>query len=197
MIKTTAMLKEELKDYKAPSNKILNMVKNEELFPIVRGLYETDNSTSGYLLAASIYNPSYLSFDFALSFYGLIPEAVYTFTSATFNKNRKRKFNTPFGNFMYRDVPKDVYPLGIKVMHEGDYSFLIAEKEKAICDKLYSLSPKASIKDLENTLFNELRIDESEFNNLNKEKLIEYAKLYNSTNLKFLTKILKRGNWWL
>lgn len=193
MIKTTTMLKEELKDYKAPNNKIMHMVKNNELFPIVRGLYETDRNTAGYLLAASIYNPSYLSFDYALSFYGLIPEAVYTFTSATFKKNRKRKFQTAFGTFIYRDIPADVYPLGIKILYEGDYSFLISEAEKAICDKLYTLSPVGNIKELEYVLFSDLRIDENEFDKLDKEKMIKYAGFYKSTNLNVLIKWLRRN----
>ena len=193
MIKTTAILVEELKDYSAPNDKITNMVKNKELFPIVRGLYETDSNTSGYLLAASIYNPSYLSFEFALSFYGLIPEAVYTFTSASFKKNRKKSFRTPFGNFIYRDIPEKVYPLGIKIMYEGDYSFLIADAEKAICDKLYTLSPISSIKELDYVLFENLRIDEDEFYKLDKDKLIKYAELYRSTSLKIFIKQIKRN----
>lgn len=60
------------------------MVKSGEYIQIVKGFYETDKSTADYLLAGSIYGPSYLSFEFALAFCGLIPEAVYTFTSATF-----------------------------------------------------------------------------------------------------------------
>lgn len=192
MIKTTKILIEELKDYSAPNNKIINMVKNKALFPIVRGLYETDGNTSGYLLASSIYNPSYLSFDFALSFYGLIPEAVYTFTSATFNKNRKRKFDTPFGTYTYRDVPEAVYPSGIRIIYERDYSFLIADAEKAICDKLYTISPISNIKDLENVLFNELRIDADKFYKLNLGKLIKYAELYRSTNLNTLIRFVRR-----
>lgn len=194
MIKTTAILVEELKNYKAPNDKIRNMVKNKELFPIVRGLYETDGNTSGYLLASSIYNPSYLSFDFALSFYGLIPEAVYTFTSATFKKNRRRKFTTPFGTFLYRDIPETVYPLGIRIMQEGNYSYLIADAEKAICDKLYTLSPASNIKELEYILFNDLRIEEDEFYKLDKEKMSRFAKLYRSTNLDLLVKLLRRKN---
>lgn len=193
MIKTTTMLKEELKDYSAPNDKITNMVKNKELFPIVRGLYETNRNTSGYLLASSIYNPSYLSFDFALSYYGLIPEAVYTFTSATFRKNRKKKFNTPFGTFIYRDVPEEVYPLGIRVIHEGKYSYLLANAEKAICDKLYTLSPASNIRELEDVLFNDLRIEKEDFYSLDKDKMSKYAKLYNSTNLDILIKLLRRN----
>lgn len=192
MIKTTAMLVEELKDYSAPNDKITNMVRNKELFPIVRGLYETERNTSGYLLAASIYNPSYLSFDFALSFYGLIPEAVYTFTSATFKKNRKRKFKTLFGTFTYRDIPEAVYPLGIRIIREENYSYFIADAEKAICDNIYTLVPVSNIKELEAILFNDLRIDEDEFYNLDEEKMIRYAKLYKSTSLNTLIRLLRR-----
>ncbi len=186
------MLIEELKNYSSPNDKISNMVKNQELFPIVRGLYETDRNTSGYLLASSIYNPSYLSFDFALSFYGLIPEAVYTFTSATFKKNRKRQFDTLFGTFTYRDIPEAVYPLGIRIIHEGDYSYLIADAEKAVCDKLYTIPPASNIRDIERIIFNDLRIDEEDFYKLDLDKLSKYAKLYNATNLDMLIKLLRR-----
>ena len=51
---------------------------------------ETDSTVSGHLLAASIYGPSYLSFEFALSWHGLIPEAVYNCTAATFGKKKRR-----------------------------------------------------------------------------------------------------------
>ena len=76
MIKTYAMIVDELSEYSAPENKLSRMVKEGIYIPIVKGLYETEKATSGYLLAGSIYGPSYLSFDFALSRYGLIPEAV-------------------------------------------------------------------------------------------------------------------------
>ena len=91
MIKTTNMLLEELNTYASPNNKIGRMVQAKELIPIVKGLYETNSSTPGYLLAGSIYGPSYLSFDFALGIHGLIPEAVYAFTSATFEKKKKKQ----------------------------------------------------------------------------------------------------------
>lgn len=37
------------------------------------------------MLVGVIYGPSYLSFDFVLAWYGLIPETVQTFTSAALN----------------------------------------------------------------------------------------------------------------
>ena len=59
MIKTTAMILEEINEYASPKTKLSRMVKQGKYIPVVRGLYETDGSVPGYLLAASIYGPSY------------------------------------------------------------------------------------------------------------------------------------------
>ena len=67
MIKTTAILLEDLKQYANPASKLSRMVKNGEYIQIVKGLYETDPTTPGYLLAGSIYGPSYLSFEFRIT----------------------------------------------------------------------------------------------------------------------------------
>ena len=94
----------ELSEYDSPKSKLSRMAKSGEYFPITKGIYETDRYTPAYLLAGSIYGPSCISFEYALSFYGMIPEAVYTVTSATFEKKKKKKFETAFGTFTYRDV---------------------------------------------------------------------------------------------
>ena len=91
MIKTTNMLLEELRDYANPKAKLSRMVKQGQCFPVTRGVYETDRNVPAYLLAGSIYGPSYISFEYALSYYGMIPEAVYTVTCATFEKKKKKK----------------------------------------------------------------------------------------------------------
>ena len=97
MIKTTNMLLEELRDYANPKAKLSRMVKQGQCFPVTRGVYETDRNVPAYLLAGSIYGPSYISFEYALSYYGMIPEAVYTVTCATFEKKKKKKYETIFG----------------------------------------------------------------------------------------------------
>lgn len=119
MIKTTAMLLEELKEYGSPKSKLARMTERGECFPITRGLYETDRNVPAYLLAGSICGPSYISFEYALGHYGLIPEAVYTVTSATFEKKKKKKYETVFGTFTYRNVPSEAFPLGIRLIQEG------------------------------------------------------------------------------
>lgn len=90
MIITTGIAKQNLANYSNQNNKILRDIRDGKLFKIVNGLYETDINTPGYLLAGSIYGPSYISFEYALSYYGLIPERVTTITCATFNKKRKK-----------------------------------------------------------------------------------------------------------
>ncbi len=192
MIKTTAMLLEQLKDYRYPANKLSRLVSEGIVFPVVRGLYVTDRTVPSRVLAACIYGPSYLSFDYALSYWQLIPEVAYTFTSATFDKKKKKQFDTPFGLFLYRDVPMDAYPAGIKIIYEGDYTFLIAEPEKALCDKLYTISPVANLKEFEVLLFDDLRIDRDDFEQLNLETLIFYASLYRTMNHRLLTKFVRR-----
>ena len=115
MIKTTSIILKELSEYKNPQSKIGRMVKQGEYIPIIKGLYETNKNTPPHYLAASIYAPSYLSFEFALGYYGMIPEAVYTFTSATFGKGKKKVFENFFGTYTYRDVPASIISIGIEI----------------------------------------------------------------------------------
>ena len=76
MLKTTGMLNDELMEYSNPGAAIRRMMDNKRLFKVRHGLYETNANIPGICLAIHIYGPSYLSFDFALSYYDLIPEAV-------------------------------------------------------------------------------------------------------------------------
>jgi predicted transcriptional regulator of viral defense system len=186
------MLKIKYQDYIDYKGKIKREVKDGNLFPIVRGLYETQINTHGIKLAQFIYAPSYLSFDYALYYYDLIPEAIYnTYTCATYNKKKIKTYRNSFGTFIYRDVPNDVFSYDVILIEEDNYSYQIATPEKALCDKLYTISPIKSVIALKKLLFEDLRIDETKFNQLNKETLLELAPLYRSTNLNFLTKLLK------
>lgn len=192
MIKTTAMLKNELVEYVNPTAKIRQLVNKGELFTIIRGLYETDGSTPGYLLAPIIYGPSYLSFEFALAYYSLIPEAVYTFTCASFEKKKTKTYETSFGTFTYRDIPSSAYSYGVILKSENGYGFQIASPEKAICDQLYKISPLSNRKELEEFLLNDLRVYENDFYNLDFIEIFEIAGHYNTQNHKLLQAYVRR-----
>lgn len=193
MIIANSVAKYNFADYSNKNNKINREIKNQKLFKIITGLYETDPNTPGYLLASSIYGPSYISFEYALSFYGFIPERVDTVTCATFNKKKKKQYNTDFGVFTYRDVPIIVYPLEIVLVQEGSYSYQIATLEKALCDKLYTLKPLKNYSNLKKMLFDDLRINIDDFNKLNIDKIQKLSVLYHSTNVSLLAKYLRRN----
>jgi len=193
MIITNSIAKYKLIEYANKNNKIYRDIRDGKLFKIVKGLYETDKNTPGYLLAGSIYGPSYISFEYALAFYGLIPERVTTITCATFDKKKKKQYDTDFGTFTYRDIPMLAYPEEIILKEENNYSYQIATPEKALCDKLYTLSPLNNYFNLENMLFNDLRIDEDEFNKLNVDKIEMLSNLYHSTNVELLSRYMRRN----
>ena len=193
MIITNSIAKKNLENYSNKDTKLSRDVRDGKLIKIVNGLYETDPNTPGYLLAGSIYGPSYISFEYALAFYNLIPERVNTITCATFDKKRKKQFNNYFGTFTYRDVPKDAYPEEIILKEENNYSYQIATPEKALCDKLYTLKPLSNYSNLEKMLFDDLRIDTLEFSKLNIEKIEKLSNLYHSTNIKLLYKYMRRN----
>ena len=191
MIKTTSMLLEELSSYANPKAKLSRMVDTGDCVRISKGLYETDKNVSAYLLAGSIYGPSYISFEYALSYYGLIPEAVYTVTNATFDKKKKKIYETEFGTFTYCDIPSAAFPFGINLIKEGDYFYRIAEPEKALCDKLYSMHPVPNIRELEILLTDDLRIDKNELIKLNIEKVEFLTEKYKAGNVRKLGKLIR------
>ncbi len=192
MIITNVVFKENIQNYSNKDTKLAREVKAGRLFKIVNGLYETDPNTPGYLLAGSIYGPSYISFEYALSYYGLIPERVDTITCATINKKKKKKYDTDFGVFTYRDIPALAYPEEIVLKTENGYSYQLAMPEKALCDKIYTLSPLSNYENIENMLFHDLRIDEDGFQKLDILKVEKLSNLYHSTNVKLLANYMRR-----
>ena len=128
-----------LTDYKDPDSKIKQLVDKGDILRVKRGLYVVgelyrNGSVSQELLANLLYGPSYISMDYALSFYGLIPERVYEVTSMT--TKLIKEYETPFGRYSYTKSSLCFYPIGIRLQSSDTGSFMIASKEKALCDKL-------------------------------------------------------------
>lgn len=88
-------------------------------------------------IANALYRPSYISFDYALGYYNLIPEMVYQVTSATTNPTRV--FTTDTQSFGYYTIKKEAYT-GYVLREEGGRGFYIATPEKAVVDYLYAFS---------------------------------------------------------
>ncbi|MEA2098314.1 MAG: hypothetical protein U9P70_04570 [Patescibacteria group bacterium] len=146
------------------------------------GLYvisERAKNLKAETIAFNLYQPSYISLEWALFKYGLIPEVVFNPTSVTAKTTRIFKNN--FGLFSYRHLKKELF-FGYRKISENNQVYLIAEPEKALLDYLYLNSSK--IKTMED--IEELRFNEIEIKKLNKTKLRKYAKMANSKNLQKL-----------
>ena len=192
MIVTTSMLKEKYHDYANPLDKIKRDVDKGIFIRLTKGIYETDKSVAPYLLASSILSPSYLSFDWALSYYGLIPERVTSITSATFRNRKNKTFVNYFGRYEYTDIPATAFPEGLTYFEDGEYMVKIATKEKAICDSLCKWRVIKNIKELKELLFIDKRIEKDEFATCDFKLMKRLASLYDKTNLKLLIRLIRK-----
>jgi len=143
-----------------------------------KGLYslKTDSPTEEEI-ANRLYKPSYLSFEYALAYYNILPEMPYVVTSATTKPTRI--FTVDHKTLSYFKIKKSAYT-GYVLTKKGENSFLIAEPEKALTDYLYFVA-------IGKKTFNE-RLNLSI---LNKDKLYKYASLYNRAKLIQFIKTLK------
>ena len=140
------------------------------LLRLKRGIYTLKTDLpSEEEIANAIYKPSYLSFEYALAYYNLIPEMVYTITSATTKPTRL--FDVSGKVFSYQSIKKEAFT-GYSLNKIGDKIFLIAEKEKALVDYLYFVSLKKSPEN-----------DRLETKGFDKEKIIFYAALFKNKKL--------------
>lgn len=188
----TLYLMNTLSDYSSPKSKLTNMVKSGEIVRIRRGLYVKEGDYDIKPLANMIYGPSYISFEYSLSWYGLIPERVEIVTSAVYNKNKNKEFDTPVGRFGYYYITPAVYPYGIIREEIDKEPFLISTKEKALCDTLYKIKNTGRNIDIEALLFDDLRIDETELLTLNRKDVALIAPLYGRLLILQLSEYLKK-----
>ena len=177
--------------------KISYMTKQGILIRLKKGLYTFgglyQDSVDSIAIANRLYAPSYVSFDYALSYYGLIPERVYEVTSATLHA--KKVFDTPLGRFSYHPIPMDVYALGVDWLYdERDGGKFIATPEKALCDKIRADRGLGRLtqEKMSDYLLYDLRIEWELLLSLDIGLIEAIAKRYKSYNLKSLTSLLKK-----
>jgi len=126
------------------------------------------------VISNRLYMPSYISFEYALNRYGIIPEIVYAVTSATTRITREFIVNNR--SFTYSHIKKHAYR-GYKTEKIGGVTVLIAEPEKALADYLYFVDLKRK------TLNERLYVRK-----LKKKTIMEYARLFGRESLIKLVK---------
>jgi predicted transcriptional regulator of viral defense system len=145
--------------------------------------YKNKPDYSNYF-ANRIYRPSYISLHTALSFYGLIPEAVVQITSVTTLKTAS--FTNEFGEYSYKNIKENLM-FGYELKPMSDSRVMqFATPEKALLDLLYLYPFYNTHQELE-----ELRLDEDLMHNdLNKDLLSDYCTKFESKALDGRVKLL-------
>lgn len=134
------------------------------------------NESVLFEIANRIYHPSYISFEMALSHYGLIPESVYGITSAS--TRRTYRFHTPVANFAYRTIKPALF-FGYEIVKYDGKTYKIASPEKAILDYFYLNPALTTAED-----YASLRINEEVFSRIvDREKLGAYLSRVNQKTL--------------
>ena len=187
-----------LKDYARPRDKITDLIRKGIIIRVKKGLYVLGDRFrtrpfSKELLANLVYGPSYISLEYALQYYGMIPERVEAVTSVT--TGRSRRFMTPLGLFIYRNIPISAFHLGMtRIEYDDTTAFLMATPEKALCDKIRNDQNTGlrSLKDMRHYLIEGLRIDEASLADLIPGSIDEIAHHYNSSKVRLLHKFISR-----
>lgn len=144
-----------------------------------RGLYTLyDTLVPDLYLANKLYEPSYVSLEFALSFHRIIPETVYEITSVTTKPTRR--FEALGKIFSYQRIKKEAFT-GYSVYRQRHIGAVLAEPEKAFVDLTYLRLRKK--KEVLSRFVKE---------KINPARALRYAKLFNNEELISVIKRLLR-----
>ena len=179
-----------LKDYKKPRDKISALIAEGKILRLKKGLYVFgENWRNGPLslemVANLLYGPSCVSFEYALSLYGMISERPRVITSLAIGDTKT--FYTPVGIFEYRAIDQNKFKVGIDYKDLGaDGGYFIASREKALVDFVYRTPGIRTIDQLRYYLFEEMRIDETMFRSFDFQKLDKISSAYQKNSVKML-----------
>ena len=137
---------------------IRTLVRHKILDKIERGIYAlTDRPPHTYTVSNFLHSPSYISFETALNFYGILSQFPYEITGATTNKSMKKTVRDTI--YTYSHIQSDLY-----FGYEKKDEHLIALPEKALLDQIYFSSRG----------LRQLPLDEYDFSRLNTLRFKEF-----------------------
>jgi hypothetical protein len=187
-----------LKGYRKPRDVVSSLLKKGHIIRVRKGLYFLGSlwqkqQVSPEMLANLVYGPSAISLDYALAWYGLIPERVDTLTSIT--TGRSRIFDTPAGRFSYTCMSEKRFTTGLTLQESPSGNWLIAEPLKALADKIWTDKRFRPTSPASYTvyIFEDLRIEEATLNGLyTTEKVQTLSDAYASRKIDWLTEFLQK-----
>lgn len=180
-----------LGDYQRPREWIRRQLTSGALIRLKNGFYLIHGREIPYEQVANLlYGPSYVSLEWALSFYGMIPERVHTVTSMTLG--RVKTYQTSIGDFSYTHLKSSAYSVGIDLKEAKNSvgQFFMATPEKALTDFVFINCKGLRGKDLEIDLFESRRMDRETLHRLDKTLLLDIAKAYCAKNIDSLIRFI-------
>jgi hypothetical protein len=176
--------------------KILSLLSGGYLIGLKKGWYvsqpylEKNKNTEPYgeYLANKLRGPSYLSLEYMLSDYGLIPEAVNVWTSITLKTTRA--YENKMGTFLYKNIKDELFTGYQSVNREG-YQIYRATKAKSLFDFLYL---KKNLSDVNYELTEGLRINWGNFSKDDLELFSQYVRLAKTKKMTTILAIIKKIN---
>lgn len=183
-----------LSGYASPRDRVTVLLRSGAIVRVKKGLYIFGEAyrREPYcreLLANLMYGPSVVSLDYALGYYGLIPERVETLTSVA--TGRARRFETPVGWFVYR--PTKNLSLGIDRIGEGDAHFLMAMPERALADRIRDdrRAGGRTQREMERYLFEDLRMDVGDVGAMDAALMEELADALQSRKVRVCASLIR------
>ena len=180
-------------DLKKVQDKISSLVSEGKIVRLKKGLYVVGEEwRRGPLdlevIANLLYGPSCISFEYALSRYGLLAEQSQVITCLSIGDSKR--YQTPIGLFEYRAISREKFKIGIEYRDLGEEGgYFIASREKALADLVYRTPGIRTLEQLRFYLFEEMRVDEAMFRDLDFDRLEEIAKIYNKKSVHLLSKL--------
>ena len=175
-------------------DRIKSLIKSGVILKLKNGFYISTNyqkqerDPQKYLeyLANILYQPSYISLEYALSFYGLIPESVYGITAVSPNKTKIFKNNLNI--FSYKKIKNELF-FGFTEIPSKTGLTSFATKSKCLFDFLL-LKKGLTDKNLEQYLKYDSRINWEVLKTKDKKEFRDYIKKSNSLKMRRLQKDL-------
>jgi hypothetical protein len=156
-------------------------VRKKEVLRLKGGLYclaepYRRSHPHPFVVATLLHSPSHISLESALSYHGLIPEAVLVVTSVTVR--RSNVFHTPLGSFSFQRVPASDPRAGVHAIKVdgGGWAF-IASPLRAIADTVYLRREVTWENDGLRFLTSSMRIEETDLDEMSLE---DFEEVYHS-----------------
>ncbi len=143
-------------------DRIRRLIEENILTQLEKGKYLLSNSdASDFEIAQFLYNPSYISFETALNYHGILGQFPFEITSVTTKSTEKKEVLEKF--FSYSKLNTKLFAGYYK-----ENGALIAYPEKALFDQFYMISKG---------LKTEQYLDEMDYSIIEKKKLEKYPEL--------------------